>query len=207
MICSRCGGFHLLGEKCPEERSFNTFQPSYNFDPPKPLIDLNIPRYEPIESIVPRYEPIEPFRPTFQPIEPLIPRYEPIEPIIPHYEPIEPFRPMFQPIEPLIDLNTPRYGPIEPLIPPPEPVRYIDNTIIGYKSPFTNTISPTVTGLPELEINPGGFVYDRMDNLVGEMGPGNVMMPPSLPQMPDYGPPQSTPEAWDPGFSPMGPFG
>jgi hypothetical protein len=129
------------------------------------------------------------------------------------------FQPKFEfdPPKPSLDFNLtqynppepilPTYKPIEPVIPPPDPIRDIGNNIIGYKPHLSNTIGSTPTSLPDRHIEPGGLVRDVMGNLVGQMGPGNIMSPPSLPHMPDYGPPQSTPDAWNPGFSPMKPLG
>ncbi len=107
--------------------------------------------------------------------------------------------------------DTPKFEPeiypkIEPLIPPPSPVIDFNNSTIGWKPEFDNHIYTGIGGNgPRLSIDPGGLVRDQMDHLIGQMGPMNTILPPDLPQMPDYGGPQSDPGAWDPGYSPMGP--
>ncbi len=132
-----------------------------------------------------------------------MPLYEPpsFELPKPRFNPI---LPPYEPPKPTFDL----FSKPEPLIPPPSPVYNINHDLIGWKPEFDNHINLGIGGNGQrLEINPGGFVRDSMDNLIGQMGPLNILLPPSLPTMPDYGPPQSTPEAWNPGYSPMSPFG
>jgi hypothetical protein len=103
--------------------------------------------------------------------------------------------------------NEPDYFPkIDPIIPPPSPVINLNHDTLGWKPEFDNHIYTGIGGNgPRLTIDTGGLVRDQMDNLIGQMGPMNTICPPDLPQMPDYGPPQSDPGAWDPGYSPMGP--
>lgn len=133
---------------------------------------------------------------------------------IPSYEPppmIEFSKPKFEPILPSYELPKPTFDFLsrpEPLIPPPSPVYNINHDLIGYKPEFENHIYVGLgSNVERLEINPGGSVRDSMGNLVGQWGPLNTIWPTNLPSTPDYGPPQSTPDVWDPGYSPMKPFG
>lgn len=107
--------------------------------------------------------------------------------------------------------NTLPYEPakFEPILPPPSPVYDPDRHLIGYYRPvLDNTINTGLGGSGKsLKIEPNGFVRDGMDRLIGQMGPGNILYPPDLPSMPDYGPPQSGPEQWMPGYSPLKPLG
>jgi hypothetical protein len=197
----------------------------------QPLIDFNKTRYEPALPAYepPSYELPKPIIPSFetQPLidfnktrfEPVLPAYEP-----PSYELPKPFIPSFE-TQPLIDFNKTRFEPVlpsyesstpkldflsrfEPVIPPPTPVYNIHHDLIGWKPEFENHINLGIGGNgTRLDIDPGGFVRDPIGNLVGQMGALNTIVPPSFPSMPDYGPPQSTPDAWSPGFSPMQPFG
>ncbi len=142
--------------------------------------------------------------------DPILPPFELPKPAFNTY--LKPDPPLFEPLKP--DFNTylkpdpPSFEPLKPepiLPPPPEPIYDLGRNLLGWKSDMENTIR-TING-SQLNVEPGGFVRDTMNNLVGQMGPLNTMSPPSLPQMPDYGPPQSDPGAWDPGFSPMKPLG
>jgi hypothetical protein len=139
---------------------------------------LNFPKPEPI---LPPYEP-----PTFN-----LNTYIKPDPIIPPYEP------------PTINLNL--FSKPDPILPlPPDPVYDLSRNLVGWKSDQDNFIN-IGNGL-RLDIDPGGSVRSPLDNIVGHMGPLNTMMPPSFPDLPDYGPPQSDMEAWDPGYSPLDPF-
>ena len=151
-----------------------------NDDDNQPLI-TSLLSYTKPDPIISSYEP-----PTYN-----LNTYIKPDPIIPSYEP------------PTYNLNT--YIKPEPILPlPPNPVHDINNNLIGWKSDQENFIN--IGNGSRLNVDPGGYVRDPMDHLVGQMGPLNTLMPPSLPQMPDYGPPQSDMQAWDPGYSPLKPF-
>ena len=164
-----------------------------------PSIDFSLPKPDPI---LPLYEPPK-FDFSLPKPDPIVPRYEPPkydfslpkpDPIVPLYEP------------PKYNFEPPKYEP--PPLPPPSPVYDIGHNLIGWKPELDNHILTGIGGNgPRLTVDPGGFVRDPLDNLIGQMGPLNTLYPPpSLPDMPDYGPPQSGPEQWDPGYSPMSPL-
>lgn len=74
-----------------------------------------------------------------------------------------------------------------PAPPPPLPVRDISFNTIGFQDFGSSQIRPInnmINGGMPLQVQ-GTFVRDTMGNLVGQMGPGNMMFPP-----PSFGPPK-----------------
>jgi hypothetical protein len=199
MKCSLCNNYHDFGEPCIHGDS-----PLFNFNA-RLRADPIIPSYEP-----PKFE----FNNFIKP-DPIIQPYEAHrldfnikpDPILPSYEPPkfdfnikpDPILPSCEPSKFEFNIKP------DPILPrPPDPVYDISRNLVGWKSDLENTIRTTSGST--LNVEPGGFVRDSLNNLVGQMGPLNTMSPPIFPEMPDYGPPQSDMEAWDPGYSPLDPF-
>jgi hypothetical protein len=220
MKCPICNNHHPIYESCFGNSSQtgnlnlpNIEPPSININP-LPKFDPYTPSYEPPPINIDPLPKFDPYTPSYEPppinIDPL-PKFDPYTP---SYKPppinIDPL-PKFDPYTPSYEpppINIDPFPKYDPLIPPPSPVYDIDRDLIGWKNEFDNKINLGIGGNgPQLDINPGGFVRDPMDNLLGQIGPLNTLMPPDLPQMPSYGPPQSTPDAWNPGYSPFEPPG
>lgn len=90
------------------------------------------------------------------------------------------FSSSYKPPEPLIN-------PVEPPTPPPPTlVKDIHGGTVGNYDRMANTITPMTPGSSPLDVGPGGYVRDVMGNVVGHLGPGDIMLPPpGLPGNPD----------------------
>lgn len=210
MICPACNHYHAFGEACSHDDNDSPSIFHLKPDPILPSFELPKPAFNTyLKPDPPSFEPLKPDFNTY--LKPDPPSFEPLlkpefntylKPDPPSFEPLKPdFTTYLKPDPPSFESLKP--DPILPL--PPEPIYDLGRNLLGWKSDMENTIR-TIDG-SQLNVEPGGFVRDTMNNLVGQMGPLNTMSPPSLPQMPDYDPPQSDPGAWDPGFSPMKPLG
>lgn len=86
------------------------------------------------------------------------------------------------------DYELPGYGSInhkkdyyndlpEPVADPIDPVRDIGGTILGHRDRYLNSFKPLSDPMP-MDIGPGGFIRDPLGNTIGEIGPGNTLLPP-----------------------------
>ncbi len=134
---------------------------------------------KPLETYRPPeiYEPYEPIQPleTYNPFENLR-LLEPIQPLE-AYNPFENLR-VLEPIQPLEYRPLENFQPPDPLL--PAQIRDTGNHVVGYREQGSSLIQPVNSminnGLP-LQIQ-GNMVRDTMGNLVGQLGPGNMMFPP-----------------------------
>jgi hypothetical protein len=185
MKCSICHKFHNIWESCPEDNAslFGIGTPKIDFELPKieepiipkyepPKFDFGLPKIE--EPIFPKYEPpkLDFGLPKIE--EPIFPKYEPpkLDFSLPKIE--EPIFPKYE--SPRLDFDFPK---IEPTLPLPSTIRDISNNVIGYQDPLSSSIRP-IDGGPDLRIE-GNFVRDALGNMVGQIGPGNIIHPPYIP--------------------------